>query len=142
MSWSKRTKKSKKKIDGQFFPMPHSIIKSAECCNLSYSSFKLLMDICIQFNGENNGGLVATLCYFRKFGWNSNATITKCLKELRESGFLILTRQGMRYPSPTPSFYAISWLDLDVKSDLDIDPSCYEKKKFSSKVIFNSKRQR
>lgn len=120
--------------------MPHSVLKSKESCGLSFSAFKLLVYVCLQYNGKNNGALVASLSYFKKYGWNSNSTITKGLKELKESGLIIQTRQGMRVPWSTTSLFALSWLDLDNKTDLDFDPRNYERRKLTPKEIITPRK--
>lgn len=59
----------------------------------------------------------------RPRGWNSNGTISRALGELKESGFLIETRMGMR-PNRA-AWFALGWVSLDETSGLDIDPRNY-----------------
>ena len=74
--------------------------------------------------------LVCCEKYLKPLGWNSNGTISRGLKELKENGLLIQTRQGMMPPSSQAAWFALAWLSLDVYGGLDIDPNSYKKTTF------------
>jgi hypothetical protein len=112
---------------GRFIAIPVSVLDSATYQSLGYSSRALLIDIASQFKGENNGLLVACDKFLKPRGWNSKATISKALKELRESGLLIMTRQGMR-PNKA-SYFGISWQGMGsrvIESQLDFNGRTFE----------------
>jgi hypothetical protein len=122
--------KRKGKIDGRFTAIPHNVIFSVGFRKLSHAARALLFDIAGQYNGKNNGALVACTKYLKPLGWNSNDTITKALKQLEEGGLLIKTKQGMRPPMAQPSLYALGWLDLQITAGLDISPKSYQRSAF------------
>lgn len=126
----KDAKKRKGKIEGRFTPLPHSVIFSVGFRKLNHAARALLFDIAGQYNGKNNGALVACSKYLKPLGWNSNDTITKALKQLEENGLLIKTKQGMRPPMAQPSLYALGWLDLQITAGLDITAKSYQRSAF------------
>lgn len=112
---------------GRFIRLPISILDSVTYQSLGFSARALLIDIASQYKGENNGQLVACDKFLRPRGWSSNATVSKALKELRESGLLIMTRQGMR-PNKA-SYFGIAWQGLGnrvIESQLDFNGRTFE----------------
>lgn len=103
--------------------LPFVVLRSPGYRDASHTARSLLIDICAQFNGTNNGKLVACASYLKPLGWTSNDTITRGLRELIECGLLVETRKGMR-PNRA-AWFAFSWNRLDVTDGLDIDPKCY-----------------
>lgn len=124
----KRQRAKAGKLDvGRFTALPHSVIHSVEYRALGYSARALLFDIATQYLGNNNGKLVACDSYLKPLGWNSNGTISKALKELKTSGLLIQTRQGMKPPYKQAAWFALGWFGLDVTQGIDFSPRTYRR---------------
>lgn len=122
----KRSKSNKLNL-GRFTALPHNVIHSAEYRALGHAARSLLFDITAQYFGSNNGKLVCCMKYLRPLGLTSNDTISRALKQLKNSGLLIQTRQGMRPPCSQAAWFAIGWLALDATNGLDIDPHKYRR---------------
>jgi hypothetical protein len=126
----KRSKSHKLNV-GRFTAMPHNVIHSAEYRALGFAARSLLFDIAAQFGGLNNGRLVCCMKYLKPLGWTSNDTVSRALKQLKDSGLIIQTRQGMRPPCSQAAWFAIGWLSLDVSNGLDIEPTKYQRCKLT-----------
>lgn len=96
---------------GRFLRIPYEVLKSPSYASLSPYAVKLLVDIAVQYNGRNNGDLVASISTLRNVGWNSSATLARCLQELMEAGMIQKTRQGGF--NMGPSLYAVTWQNID-----------------------------
>ncbi|SFC31639.1 hypothetical protein SAMN05660479_01473 [Microbulbifer thermotolerans] len=96
---------------GQFAAFPHRMVNHPHFAALTPRAKALLFPLVAQYNGHNNGDLCASFSKMRAHGWTSNDQLQKALRELLETGFLILTRQGRR-PN-VPSLYALSWRPID-----------------------------
>ncbi len=112
---------------GRFTALPHSVIHSVQYRGLGYAARALLIDLAAQYNQTNNGKLVCCAKYLQPLGWTSNDTISRALRELKASGLLIQTRQGMMPPMSRAAWFAIGWFGLDVTNDLDIEPKQYQR---------------
>lgn len=95
---------------GGFNAVPHRVLVSEKFATLSPQATKLLIDLLSQYRGNNNGDLCAAMSLMEPRGWKSKAGHSKALKELIDTGFVILTRQGGRN---TPSLYAITFYAID-----------------------------
>lgn len=119
----RRKKKDKKghareKRDGTYFAsLPQIVAQSPQYAALSPHAAKLMLDLMGQYNGSNNGDLCAAWTVMQARGWRSRDTLAKKLKELRGSGFIVMTRQGGRH---TASLYAITFYALDPNPKLDM----------------------
>lgn len=106
---------------GGYVPIPHCVIRSHGFGKLSAYAVKLLIDLLSQYYGSNNGDLHATFSLLRKRGWKSKGTLNKAIKELIESGFAEISRQGGRNKC---SLYAVTFYAIDdCKGKLDIQPT-------------------
>jgi hypothetical protein len=105
-----------------FLPLTIGVLRSTELASLSPYACKLLLDIASQWRYRNNGDAsIAFEKVMRPRGWKSKATLYKALKELRESGLVVQTRQGSLH---TCSLYALGWLAIDeCGGKLDINPT-------------------
>ena len=127
--------KDNSRDSGRFITLPVSVLDSKTYQALSFSARAMLIDIFSQFKGENNGSLVACDKFLKPRGWRSKATIFKAVKELRDSGLLILTRQGMR-PNKA-SLYGVAWFGLGKRVDaskLDISGRMFESERHAWKA--------
>lgn len=87
-----RKKKNKKKIHGQFLPLPYIMIDSPAWQSLSSNAIKVYIQLMRKCNGNNDDNL--SLTYNEMNGILAPATLRKCLTELVENGFIDLKRQG------------------------------------------------
>ncbi len=99
------------RIEGRFLAIPFSVIDSPAYISLGDPARSLLWDIARQYVGTNNGALLASAKYLKKYGWTSNDKITRAKRELLEAGFLYETFMGHR-PNKA-SWYALTWRPLD-----------------------------
>ena len=96
---------------GQFLPFRLDVLRSQALASLSPHAAKLLLDLASQWQlGRNGDASAAFENVLRARGWRSKATLHKALKELRESGLIIQTRQGSLHQC---SLYALGWLAID-----------------------------
>ncbi|MFZ4553665.1 MAG: hypothetical protein ACOYNQ_03835 [Burkholderiales bacterium] len=107
----------KKRIEGPFIALPLTVLDSPGFRTLSNASIRVLLMVARQYNGSNNGRLLATPKQLAFYGCNSHDTIAKARRELVEHGLLFQTRQGGR-PNRA-SWYALSWQNLDRHPDYD-----------------------
>lgn len=116
---SKDSKRGYADRDGkQFVLLPYIVLDSFAYRSLSYSARCLLVDICRQFSGSNNGKLVLCEKALKPRGWSSSATVHKGKLELIESNLICQTRQG--YKPNKASWFAVTWLPLDWSPQMDI----------------------
>jgi len=100
---------------GTFAALPHAYFKSPEYAALSARAVKALVDLLGQYNGHNNGDLSAAWWGrsqpgMSQLGWRSKDQLAKAIKELVESGWILLTRQGGLH---VPSLYGVTFLGID-----------------------------
>lgn len=94
-----------------FFPSRRDVVFSKEYQRLGASAVKLYHDISAHWDGKNNGDLCVTFSVMSEYhGWVSNGTLRRALKELLDSGFLILTRDGDRN---RPALYALTTVPIN-----------------------------
>lgn len=119
-------KRNGEKCDGRtFVRLPNVVLQSPGYRMLGHAARALLIDIAMQYGGHNNGKLTACAKYLRPLGWKSNNTVLRALRELQSCGLLIETRKGAR-PNRA-AWFALSWLDLDQGTGLDIDPKQFRR---------------
>lgn len=122
----KKFKGNGDKRDGKTFVLlPYVVLESSGYRLASHPARALLIDIAMQYTGNNNGKLTACAKYLNAKGWRSNDTIVRARRELLDCGLLIETRKG-GFPN-TSAWFALSWLDLDQGQGLDIDPKLYRR---------------
>lgn len=102
---------------GTFLAIPHSVIDSMAYRALSVHSRAFLIDVARQYNGRNNGSLLASRSHMKPLGWKSSEMLTKCTRELLESRLLYLTVMGRR-PNRA-AWYAVTWQKLDTNAGYD-----------------------
>ena len=96
---------------GGFLPFRTDVLHSAALRNLSAYATKLLLDLASQWQlGRNGDASAAFEKVMRARGWRSKATLNKALKELRDSGLIVMTRQGSLHQC---SLYGLGWLAID-----------------------------
>lgn len=96
---------------GGFLPFRTDVLRSEALRNLSPYATKLLLDLASQWHlGRNGDASAAFENVMRERGWRSKSTLHKSLRELRESGLIVQTRQGSLHQC---SLYALGWLAID-----------------------------
>lgn len=112
MSRSKPWKKSKDKRDGgRFITIPLCVLTSKAYISVSVHAKALLLDLAMQYRGDNNGDLCAAWKLMKPRGWRSEETLAKAKRELLAAELIVETRKGAR-PNKA-SLYAVTWCDLD-----------------------------
>ena len=103
----KRTKRG-----GRFIGIPFDVARSPEFGQLSSKATKLLIDLLTQYSGFNNGSLSACWTLMRERGWKSTATLYRAKRELIDTGFIVVTKSGMKKRGH-PTLLAITWNGID-----------------------------
>lgn len=121
----KRWKEGKEKRDGgAFMLVPLSVLNSRAFIEASPYARMLLLDLFMQYRGDNNGDLCAAWKFMRPRGWRSEETLQKAKRELIDLGLIVETRKGAR-PNKA-SLYAVTWCALDhCGGKLDISPQSF-----------------
>lgn len=105
---------AKAKSSNSFAGIPRRIMESDSFKGLSFSARALLLELCFQYRGHNNGDLVVAHHVLKKRGWRSRTTIEKARDELLKAEFIVITRIGKREnPGGCCSLFAITWLAID-----------------------------
>ncbi|NLY35284.1 MAG: hypothetical protein GX040_11295 [Alcaligenaceae bacterium] len=112
---------------GMFVAIPYEVMDSSGYQNLSTTAIKLLLDICRQLSGKNNGKLSPTWELMKHRGWKSKATLQKAKDELRASRLITITRAGTT-DKGNCEFWAVNWLKLDWDKCMDIEPAGHDYK--------------
>ena len=112
MARSKRKAVYLDKIEqGGYVALPHVVLRSSGFKSLSSHAVKLLIDLISQYLGSNNGDFCAPFSLMKKDrGWKSKGTLNRAIKELVESGFVEVSRQGGRHKC---SLYAVTFYAVD-----------------------------
>jgi hypothetical protein len=107
-----RSSRHPKKRKERFVGIPYHIVCRDEFINLSHKAKALLIDLLHQYHGANNGSQSACWTLMRERGWKSSSTLYRAFKELQETGFVIITRQGFKIRGK-PTLCAITWRSID-----------------------------
>ena len=99
-----------KRGTGQFVALPHAVLKTRKYAALDGWAVKLLVDLCLQYTGRNNGDLSLPWSILRERGWRSKGTVARAERALRDAGFIIRTRKGGCHKC---SLYAVAWHRVD-----------------------------
>lgn len=110
------------RIEGGFVALPWSVLDSPAWGDLSHPARSLLIDLARQYNGNNNGRMLASHAHLSKRGWSSADTITRAKSQLLAAGYIYETVKGHR-PNKA-SWYALTWQVLDRHPGFD--PGAYE----------------
>lgn len=97
----------------------HRVLDSAAYADLTYSARSLLILMARQLTKDNNGHLQATYTYMRRFGVDSERTLSRAIKELIAHGMIYRTRCGGYQQGA--SLYAVTWLPIKRRTDLFLE---------------------
>jgi hypothetical protein len=118
-------KKPPEAAQGRYFALPHGVLDSAAWVRCSPSARALLLEVCRQHTGANNGALHLARAWVESRGWTRPATVRKLADELLKNRLLVQTRHGgLRNGSHQ---YALSWLPITNFFGLDLTARDYAK---------------
>lgn len=100
------TQKGKGKREGSL--VHDALFYDPRVAELSFSAFRLMIELNQQFNGFNNGNLSITPKTLR-FDWNDK-TLKRAKRELLESELIEITRPGVKR---RPTLYALCHLPVN-----------------------------
>lgn len=88
----------------------HRVIDSPAYADLTFSARSLLTLITRQLTKDNNGHLQATFAYLKRFGFSSEHTVSRAIRELIAHGFIYRTKSGGFHRGPAK--FAVTWLSI------------------------------
>ena len=97
------------------------VLESNAYLGLSHPAKVLLLDIALQYKGDNNGRLLTSLKFMEPRGWRSADVLYRAKQQLQDSKLIYQTVQGHR-PNKA-SWYAITWHALDDNDRYDFGAS-------------------
>lgn len=111
---SSRTVRSKKAKTLPFAMVFLAMGQSAKFRALGPWSRCVLLELMMQYRGNNNGDLSATRTMAKEWGIASDNTLRKALTELEAGGWIIQTRSSIfsRHGARC-ALYALSWFAID-----------------------------
>ena len=104
-------RRSSSRFQGRFVGIPVDVLESNAYLGLSHPAKVLLLDIALQYKGDNNGRLLTSLKFMEPRGWRSADVLNRAKQQLQDSKLIYQTVQGHR-PNKA-SWYAITWHALD-----------------------------
>lgn len=114
--------------------LPKALMAHPDFRELSSSALKVLMALCYQYNGRNNGDLSATHSMMQDWGGMAEATLSRALKELRERNLITKTRTNYKgRDGARCALYAITWAAIDECPGkmLDVPPTIVASRKLN-----------
>ncbi len=115
---AKRSKKPLEAPGGRYFALPHAVLDSPVYTECSAAARALLLELCRQHNGSNNGKLHLARSWLELRGWNRPATVRRLKEELIQRRLIVQTRHGGL--NNGPHWFAVSWLAISDFRGMDI----------------------
>lgn len=109
-SQRRRIGKDTDRDGGRFVALPLTVLESAAYAALSHTARSLLLEVALQYCGDNNGRLLLSRAHLASRGWKSADVIQRAKQELLDGGFIFETVKGHR-PNKA-SWYALTWYRL------------------------------
>lgn len=136
---SAQSSRGKKGSRAPFFAIPNTVTSHPDFATLSGNAVKLLVAMGTAYKGKNNGDLSCAMALMKRYGFKSNATLTRATRELVDKVFIIQTRVGGL--NAGPHLYALAWNIIDdCKGKLDVPPTSRPPRDFSDHTrIFANK---
>ena len=119
----KRAKKPLEAAQGRYFALPHALLDSQAWIDCSPPAKALLMELCRQHTGINNGHLHLSRAWLAPRGWKRPTTVNKLRDELIRLQLLIQTRHGGL--NNGSHWFALTWLHVTNFIGLDISAQTY-----------------
>ena len=107
---SSREKTKGRRESGRFAGIPHRVMATDKYISIDTHAKTLLYEMAYQYNGHNNGDLSASWTLMKKRGFKSPSTLNQAIKQLRDFGFIEITRMGGRN---TCTLFALTWAAID-----------------------------
>ena len=89
--------KRKKDGEGQYAPLPYTMLRSAAWRNLSGAAVKVFLELHTRFNGSNNGAVRLSYAEAAEALGMGKATVQRAFRDLQDEGFVALEREGNWY---------------------------------------------
>lgn len=102
---------------GTFIALPLALLKSAAYLGVSHTARSLLLEIALQYCGDNNGKLLLSSKHLAPRGWSSPTVVLRAKRELLDAALIFQTVQGSR-PNRA-SWFALTWYSLDKIAGFD-----------------------
>jgi hypothetical protein len=94
--------------------LPKALMTQDDFRMLSSSALKVLMVLCYQYNGRNNGDLSATHTMMQDWGGMAKGTLATALRELLSRNLITKTRTNYKgRDGARCALYAITWAAID-----------------------------
>ena len=100
-----------KKQSEPFVMLGSELLNSPAYRDLSFSARSMLIEVLHYHSGKNNGRIWLAPLVLAERGFSKN-TATRALKELREHGFIYMTKRGGNQRGGC-SWFALTWLKID-----------------------------
>lgn len=125
-------KNSRRKTKDSFAGIPRIVMDSPDYINLSGNAVKLLIELCRQYKGGNNGDLTMADSILKYRGLGKNV-VARCKAELLAANLIIQTRTGrFLNPKGVCALYALTWKPIDdCGGKLEVAPTTTPPRKFS-----------
>ena len=120
---AKRSKKPLEAAQGRYFALPHAVLDSEAWIACSPHAKALLMELCRQHTGSNNGRIHLCRSWLGLRGWSRPATVNKLRHELIRRRLVLQTRHGGL--NNGAHWFALTWLPVTNFIDLDITARDY-----------------
>lgn len=133
----KRARMKGRRERGPFLALPGVVTASPDFRNLSGNATKALLMVATQYNGRNNGDLQATWALARGWGFKSETTLGKAVRELLEADLLLKTRESVFLnPGRKCALYALTWQPIDeCEGKLEVRPTATAPRLFGAERI-------
>lgn len=118
-----RTKYRKGALPFEFVPIPFAILRHPEYIALSDRAKALMLDLCEQYSGGNNGRLTPSFTAMVRRGWGGKHKLIHAKRELLATSFCLLTRKGR--PPQTAEWVGFTWWKIDYHKTMGIDPKLW-----------------
>jgi len=100
-----------KKQSEPFVMLGSEMLNSPAYRDLSFSARSMLIEVLHYYSGKNNGRIWLAPIVLTERGFSKN-TASRALKELREHGFIYMTKRGGNMRGGC-SWFALTWLKID-----------------------------
>lgn len=99
-----------------FFRLPKALFECTGYLKLNKTQRALLIDLCSQFNGKNNGNLTLAPSIMEALGWDEK-TVKRNKQALLDSKLIRISGHKQLNNKRYMYLYAIAWLEIDDCSD-------------------------
>jgi hypothetical protein len=106
-----KDKSMAKKQSEPFVMLGSEMLNSLAYRDLSFSARSMLIEVLHYYSGKNNGRIWLAPLVLSERGFSKN-TSSRALKELREHGFIYMTKRGGNQRGGC-SWFALTWLKID-----------------------------